>query len=289
MPTPHVLDRRVVLVSGKGGTGKSALTAALAIRAARAGKRVLAAAMAGGAGLAAHFGVDRLEFEPREVRRGVEAMAIERAAALDEYLHLQLRMPKLAPLGPVARSLDVLAEAVPGIRDVITIGKLLYDVDRGPWDLVVADAPATGQLMSYLRAPATISGLVPAGRVKEQAQWMAGLLADPKFAAVLLVTLPEELPVAETMETVTELEEEPLVELAGIVANRVLPPPPAGWDDPALPAGPYREAARLHGGRVLDQQAWLGELPAGRRLPYLFGMLTAGEVAARLADEWDRA
>ncbi len=290
MPAPSaasLFDRRTLLVSGKGGVGKSAVAAALAIRAARAGQRVLAVAMTSGDGLAAHFGVARLGYEPTEVRRGVEAMVVERAAALDEYLHLQLRLPAGAPLGPVARGLDLFAEAVPGIRDVVTIGKLVYDASRGPWDLVVADAPPTGQLMSYLRAPDTIAGLAPSGRVKEQAEWMTGLLADPEFAALVLVTLAEELPVVETMDAVADLEAEPLVALAAVVANRVLDPPPPLPDD--LAAGPHRAAAELHAGRHADQQEWLARLPEDARLPYLFGMLTPGEVAARLADAWTLA
>ncbi len=287
MPATPLLSRRVVLVSGKGGTGKSALTAALAIRAARAGLRVLAAAMAGGPGLAAHFGVAELGPEPREVGRGIEAMAIERAAALDEYLHLQLRVPRAAPLRAFARGLDVFAEAVPGIRDVITVGKLLYDASSGPWDLVVADAPPTGQLVSYLRAPATIAGLAPSGRILEQAEWMAGLLADPVHSSLVLVALAEELSVSETREATAALDAEPLIDVFGVVANRVLPPPPV--PDPVdLPAGPHRDAAELHAGRHAGQQAWLAELPDGPRLPYLFGLLTPGEVAARLADEWDQ-
>ncbi len=283
-PAP-LLNRRVVMVSGKGGTGKSALAAALAIRAAREGRRVLAAAMAGGQGLAAHFGIAELAPEPREVGRGIDAMAIERAAALDEYLRLQLRVPRAAPLRPFARGLDVFAEAVPGIRDVITVGKLLYDASNGPWDLIVADAPPTGQLLSYLRAPATIATLAPSGRVLQQAEWMAGLLADPAFASLVLVTLPEELSVTETQEAVAGLGAEPLVDLYDIVANRVLPPPPDA-DPEELPPGPHRDAALLHAGRHAGQSDWLAELPPGPRLPYLFGLLTPGEVSARLADEW---
>ncbi len=288
MPPSPLLNHRVVLVSGKGGTGKSALSAALAIRAAREGRRVLAVAMSGGAGLAAHFGVADLAPEPAEVRRGIEAVQIERAAALNEYLHLQLRVPRAAPLKAFAKGLDVFAEAVPGIRDVITIGKLLYDASTGPWDVVIADAPPTGQLMSYLRAPATIAGLAPSGRVLEQAEWMAGLLAEPSFSALVLVSLPEELSVAETAEALNLLDDEPLVRVADVVANRVLPPLPVADLGP-LPPGPHRDAAALHSGRYDDQQARLGELPPGPRLPYLFGMLTPGEVAARLADVWSAA
>ena len=283
-----MLDRRLLIVTGKGGSGRSALSAALAIRAARTGRRVLAVGMTDGAGLAAHLGVERLAFEPREVRPGVAAMRIDRAAALDEYLHLQLRLPKAAPLGPIAKSLNLFADAVPGIRDLITTGKVLFDADSGQWDLVVCDAPPTGQILSYLRAPVTITGLVPSGRVREQAEWMTGRLADPGYTGLVVVALAEELPAAETEEALADLAAEPLADLAAVVVNRVLPELALSTTARRnLPTGAVADTARLHQGLWAAQQEWLDRLPAGPRLPFLFGLHTPGEVAARIADLWE--
>ena len=243
-----MLDRRLLLVTGKGGTGRSALTAALAIRAARSGRQVLAAAMTDEAGLAAHLGRAVISYQPREIQPGLFAMTVQRSQALDEYLHLQLRLPRAAPLRPLSKSLGLFADTVPGIREVITIGKVLYDARSGPWDLVVVDAPPTGQILSYLRAPDTIAALVPAGRVQEQAAWMAGTLADPATTGLVVVTVPEELPVAETRETLAELAGEPLIPVAGVVHNRVVPAPPAAPAGLEIPPGPHRDALALHEG-----------------------------------------
>ena len=109
-----MFDRSLLLVSGKGGVGKSAVAAALGILAARRGLSVLTISMVDDLGLAAHLGVDRLSYTAQEIRPGVHALTIERSRALDEYIRLQLHAPRIAPLGPVARGLSALADTVPG-------------------------------------------------------------------------------------------------------------------------------------------------------------------------------
>jgi anion-transporting ArsA/GET3 family ATPase len=282
-----VLDRRLIVVTGKGGAGRSALAAALAIRAAREGRRVLAVAMTDGRGLAGHLGVESLAYSPREVRPGLEALAVDPPAALDEYLRLQLHVPHL---GPVGRAFRILADTVPGIRDTVVVGKAIFEAARGGWDLVVADGPPIGQVASYLRAPATIEQLVPAGRVERQASWMRDLLEDPAQAGLVMVTLAEELPVTETLEALEVIEAERLVPVAEVVVNRILPElGAAGEAIASAPAGPRREAALLHAELRSSQQEWLSRLPPVTTLPYLFGVFTPAEVAARLADLWEVA
>jgi hypothetical protein len=280
-----MLDRRLLLVSGKGGVGKSAIAAALAIVAARQGRRVLALAMTEETGLAAHLGVDALPYEPVGIRPGLSGAAIERSAALDEYLKLQLRVPTALPTGQLSRALSVLVDTAPGIREIITMGKPIYEVWRGHWDLVVADAPPLGQLQSYLDAPKTITGLVPTGTVREQAARLARTLADPHESALLLITTPEELSVLETREATAAIDEERSVLIAGIWANRVIDP----LDVPStriegLPDSPARSAALLHSGLASAQAPWLEAIPGDPRIPFLFGVRTPAEVSARLAD-----
>ncbi|HIE21327.1 MAG TPA: anion-transporting ATPase, partial [Acidimicrobiia bacterium] len=186
-----MLDRRLVLVSGKGGVGKSAVAAGLALLAQRSGFRVLAVEMGSPGGLSTHFGTGSLGFEPREVRPGLHALHVVRSEALLEYLALQLRLPGMGRFGAVARAFDALATAAPAVREIITMGKVLWEVREGRWDLVVADAPPVGQIGSFLRAPVSISELVPAGRVRAQADWMRKTLADPELTRLVLVTLLE--------------------------------------------------------------------------------------------------
>jgi anion-transporting ArsA/GET3 family ATPase len=281
-----VLDRRLLFVSGKGGTGKSALTAAISETAARRGDRVLAIAMTDRIGLATHFGREDLDYGPGEVRPGLFALGMDRARALDEYLRIHLHVPRLAPTGPLSRALDALVETVPGIREIISIGKPIYEGWRREWDLVVVDAPPLGQLVSYLRAPRTIAGLVPPGRVRDQAAEMRATLEDAAETGLVLVATPEELPVAETAEALEEITREGLIDIVGVVANRVLGPLGASAERVAGVADcPQRAAASLHLGLHRSQRRWLAALPPGRRLPHLFGLHTPGEIAARLADE----
>lgn len=281
-------DRRLVIVSGKGGVGKSAVTASLAMLAARRGKRVLALGMVEDIGLAIHLGGDELSFEPTELQPGVWVSSIDRSAALDEYLRTQLRVPRAAPTKQISRALQVLVDTAPGIREIVSMGKPIYEVWKGTYDLVVVDAPPLGQLISYLRAPATIAGFVPSGVVRDQAERMRITLADERRSGLLIVTTPDELPVLETLQALIELDAEPLIDTIGVVVNRVIPKLPI--EEAALatvPAGPHRAAGALHLSLYESQERWMDELPPGMALPFLFGLLTPGEVAARLTDEWD--
>ncbi|MGH3119358.1 MAG: ArsA-related P-loop ATPase, partial [Gaiellales bacterium] len=101
MSASLLADRRLILVSGKGGVGKSAVTAGLALLAHRHSRRVLAIDVVAAGGLAAHLGVGRLEFKPREVRPGLWALSVDRAKALAEYLQVQLGIPGFATFGPI--------------------------------------------------------------------------------------------------------------------------------------------------------------------------------------------
>ncbi|HEY6634859.1 MAG TPA: ArsA-related P-loop ATPase [Acidimicrobiia bacterium] len=275
-----MLDKRLVIVSGKGGVGKSAVTSGLGLLAQRNGLRVLAVEMEPGGGLSAHFGTGPLDFEPREVRPGLHAMQMVRSEALLEYLQLQLKLPGMGRFGAMARAFDALATAAPAVREIVTIGKILWEVKEERWDMVVVDAPPTGQIASYLRAPASISELVATGRIRSQAEWMAATLADPDMTALVLVTLPEELPTTETMETITWIESEGVVSPPTIIANRVL-------DEVTVktPPGTAGEMVTLHKSLWVEQQHWLERLPPHLIIQYLFGLFTPGEVAAHMSDD----
>jgi anion-transporting ArsA/GET3 family ATPase len=283
-----MFDRKLVIVSGKGGVGKSAIAASLAFHAAREGNRVLCIGMTDAVGLATHFGVASLTYEPRRVHAGIDAIAIDRVAALDEYLHLQLRIPKAAPLRQFTKFFEELVDTAPGIREIITMGKPLFETWRTNYDRVIVDAPPIGQLISYLRAPVTVANVVPTGAVRDEAMRMRMTLADATQAGLLIVTMPEELPVVETIEALHEMGDEALIDLLGIVVNRVIYPLTATADDiEGLDDGPIRDAAILHQRLADEQRRWLELLPDGPRLPHLFGRLTPGEIAAALSDRWD--
>lgn len=279
-----MLDKRLVLVSGKGGVGKSAVAAGLALMAQRHGLRVLAVEMESGRGLSAHFAVPNLEFKPTEVRPGLHAMHMVRSQALLEYLSLQLRIPGMGRFGAFARAFDALATAAPAVREIVTIGKILWEVREDRWDLVVVDAPPTGQIASYLRAPTSIAELVTTGRIKGQADWMSKTLADPDMTQMVMVSLAEELPVTETKETLDWIAATGAVSPPVVVTNRVLFELASVPDD-----NPQVEAmANLHRALYASQQKWIGELEPDLQLPKLFGLFTPTEVAAHISDELEQ-
>lgn len=276
-----MLDKRLVIVSGKGGVGKSAVAAGLGLLAQRNGLRVLAVEMDSPGGISAHLSTGPLAFEPREVRPGLHAMRMVRSEALLEYLSLQLRLPGMGRFGAVARAFDALATAAPAVREIITIGKVLWEVREDKWDVVIADAPPTGQIGSFLRAPVSIAELVPTGRIRNQSAWMGQTLTDPAMTELVLVTLPEELPTTETLETMAWLDKERVAPKPKVIANRVL----HELQDSSTPEGVPGDMARLHRSLWDEQQNWLEKIPTDLRVPFMFGLFTPGEVAARMSDE----
>lgn len=273
---------RLILVSGKGGVGKSSLAASLALAHQRTGAKVLAIDVSGAGGLAAHLGTTGLDFKAASVKPGLDALAIDRSKALIEYLQVQVGLPGLATLGPAARFFDALASTAPGVREVVTLGKVVWEVLQRKYDVVVGDCPPTGQLTGLLRAPRTVADLVPAGRIRQQADLMSEVLDSAERSELVLVTVAEELPILETEETLEVLEKEKLIGSTMVVANRVLPP----LATEAKGSGVVAEAAAMHRSLYRRQQEWLRRLPPRKSFPYLFGLLTESEVAARLADEW---
>jgi anion-transporting ArsA/GET3 family ATPase len=167
------------------------------------------------------------------------------------------------------------------VREIVTIGKILWEVREDRWDMVVVDSAPTGQIASYLRAPASISELVATGRIRAQAEWMAETLADQAKTQLVLVTLAEELPTAETQETIDWVERTGIVSKPIVIANRVL----EAVTGSETPAGAVGHMVTLHRSLVEEQGKWLDKLPPDLGLPYLFGLFTPGEVAAHISDD----
>ena len=282
MAEPDLLGRRLLVVTGKGGVGKSTVAAALALVAARRGKRVLVVDVDAKGTIAERFEAGTVGFKPREVMPGVSVMAMDTEASLAEYIRLNLRIPILGRLGPIAGMLDFVATAAPGVKEILTIGKVCWEVresieGRADWDLVVVDAAATGHVIAQLGAADAIRDLVAVGPVRGQTAWMSELLSDPAITALNVVTTPEEMPVQETIDLVARAREELDVPLGVVVVNRVLPElftthdeavfeqlavPPVR-DELAAP-GRTRYRRRHRGGPVGgDDAAQPGRAPAG--------------------------
>ncbi len=219
----ELLDRKLLFVTGKGGVGKTTVAAGLALRAASMGKRTLVGEIDAKGDLATFLEVGPLAFEERRVQENLYAMCMQTEESLKEYLRLQLKVPLLARIGPLARTFDFVASAAPGVKEILTVGKFCYEVRERNYDLVVVDASASGHVVSQLAAPQAINELVQVGLVRSQTTWMLDILGDERLTGAVIVATPQEMPVTETIELRDRLASETNVGLAAVVVNRVLP------------------------------------------------------------------
>ena len=223
MAALDLLDRRLVFVTGKGGVGKTTVAAGLALLGAQRGKRTLVCEVEPKGDLEDFFESGPVRYDAREVQPELFAMAMDTERSLDEYLRLVLRVPVMGRMGPVARMFDFVATAAPGVKEILTVGKLAYEVRERRYDLVVVDASATGHIVGQLAAPEAINSMVQVGLIRSQTDWVLRILSDPSRTGVVIVTTPEEMPVNETIDLTTRVRKETSVQVAAVVVNRVLP------------------------------------------------------------------
>ncbi len=222
----------VLVVAGKGGVGKTTMSAALARMAADAGKSVLIVELEGKSGIAAAFGErEDLGYDEALLAPAIRARRLTPDDALMEYLEdhgLRRVSKRLAHSG----LLDVVSTAIPGIRDVLVLGKVKQLEREALADLIVVDAPATGHAITFLTSASGLVNAARGGPLRTQAQDVVDLLSDPTRCRVLLVTVPEELPVSETIESAYTLEDKAGVQLGPVIVN-ACDPEPVGLDRPA--------------------------------------------------------
>jgi len=220
-----VLDRaRLIVVTGKGGTGKTTVAATLAVAAGQRGRRTLLAEVEGRQGLAGLFDRQSLGYRETRLVERVNGLAVDPQDALREYLGRYGFAP-LARLLSWAKLTSFITAAAPGLGDVLLVGKVWEVATRRQgrrpvYDLVVLDAPPTGRVVPFLRAPETVAELARIGPLRHQADRVRELLDDPARTSVLLTCLPEELPVTETQEAAVALRAAELP-LAAVVATQV--------------------------------------------------------------------
>src|SRR2546421_967641 len=258
-----LLDHKLLFVTGKGGVGKSTVAAALALLGSQRGKRTLVCEIDAKGNLADFCEAGPTDYTPREIQPNLFAMSMDTEASLQEYLRLQLRLPAIARVGRLTRAFEFVATAAPGVREILTVGKPVWEVREGHFDLVVVDAAATGHIVGQLAAPQAINELVHVGLIRQQTGWVLDILSNKETTGLVVVTTPEEMPVNETIELAARVEDETDVALSAIVVNRVLPelfgrgeeevfeelrqPAAVGALHDAVdgPAEPVMEAARL--------------------------------------------
>lgn len=284
-----VLDRRLVVVTGKGGVGKTTVAAALGLLAARRGKQVILCELSGQARLPALFGASSGAGGERRIAPGAAAISIDPDSAKAEWLGLQLRSGALAGILGRSSFFQLLTAAAPGLAELVMIGKVwdLAQLDgrtgTARYDLAILDAPPTGHGVALLTAPRSYASVARVGPIHRQAHHIDGFLHDRTSTAVLGVALPEEMPVNETIELEARLSDERLG-LAGVVVNGLYPERFTSEDaermralDDRVPRG-ARAAVRLarsEYGRARGQRAQLRRLRRGLEapvttLPFLF-------------------
>jgi anion-transporting ArsA/GET3 family ATPase len=230
-----VSARRLQLVVGKGGVGKSTIAAAIALAHAQRGARVLAVELARPGGLARIFGRTPAEAGlPIEVYPGLSIACVAGDAALAEYLEMVVPIRRLLAAVFASRVYRLFVAAAPGLKELMTIGKIWYEQDRKDgtgrpvWDVVVVDAGASGHSLQYLQMPSTAAQTFGRGLVHREAARVEALLKDEASTEVHVVALGEEMPVTEAVQIVRRLRDDLDLPVGALFVNRCREMAPPG-------------------------------------------------------------
>jgi anion-transporting ArsA/GET3 family ATPase len=222
-PLDSILSKRLIFVTGKGGVGKTTVSTALGLLAARRGLRTLICEVEPKGEVSRFFGIKSGGFVPVNVAENLDVMEMSTEAALYEYLKLYLRLPIPVRLTPLAKTFDFVANAAPGVREILVVGKLCYEVRERHYDVVLADASSSGHIVSQLSSPQGVGDLFPIGLVRDQTDWMLEILADREQTGICLVATAEETPIEESLELNQRLKEQTVVSLVAAIVNKVIP------------------------------------------------------------------
>jgi anion-transporting ArsA/GET3 family ATPase len=314
-----LIDKRLIFITGKGGVGKSTVSAALGVAAVRQGKRTIICEVAQQERIARVFQRQGVGYHETEIAPELFAFSIDPQRALEEYLQLQIRIRPLYELLFKNRVFTYFAAATPGLRELVTVGKVweLAQLDRrvkrgDKYDLVIVDAPATGHGLGLLRTPKTFGDIARVGPIKRQADTIYEFVTDRSLTGVCAVAWPEEMPVNETLDLQRNLKADLGMSLDRIVMNGIYPDLFSDDEAEAIRAR-YRQEVDRNGrdgievvrraalraalsehGRARSHQEQLQRLEEGSRqdvveLPFLFEPALDMTAVEKLADQLEKA
>jgi len=279
-----LLSRKLIVIAGKGGVGRTTTAIALALAAARQGLYTAVLELNGASGVPELWGFSGRDYAPRSLAPNVDTISMSALDTLDDFGIRRLKLDALVRVLFHNRVMDAFLDAVPGLHDLIQLGKvnsLLHEnYPQDPkYDLIVLDAPATGHGLTLLGAARNMADMTRVGPFYEEARRIEAILADPEHTALVIVTLPEELPVNETLQLAGALGPDQDL-LCAVVVNKVLPnplPPGVAWprmrevlaasDHPAVP--PLLSLADRTAERHRDQYHAFRRL--SEELPHVIG------------------
>jgi Mrp family chromosome partitioning ATPase len=219
----------VLLVTGKGGVGKTTTAAALGLAAADSGRDTLLVEVEGRDTLSRAFATTAWDYQEREFRPGLWGVSLDPAEAVYEYLELFYGLRRVQWMMERSHALDFVTTAAPGLRDLLLIGKV-YEIEarrradgRRLFDTIIVDAPPTGRIVPFLQSPSAVTEIVRMGPIRRQSGQIEAMLTDPSRCRALVVTLLEEMPVTEAAEGIVAMAAAGVAS-GPVVANQVVVP-----------------------------------------------------------------
>lgn len=227
----EILNKKLLVVSGKGGVGKTSVATALGLIAARQGKKTLIAEINAAERIASLFGIKKIGYEETPIAENLSAINIDPHSAFEEYILEQIHSKKIYHLVFENKFVRSFLDATPGLNELLEIGKIWSLTERsqnrsgtGPkYDLVIVDAPSTGHGLAFLDVPQVVSHAVKVGPLKSKANNIMELIQDKNKTLLLITTLAEEMPVNETLEILEKAKKEVKVATGPVIINAVFP------------------------------------------------------------------